>query len=146
MDAFEYALLAAAALVAASLAATRGKWGTAARDRPPSPESRIHVTADDAGIACTYPDGGVMNVAWPDITSVEIRTTPCGPWLADVFWEVFVAEDTRAVVYPNGATGERAVLDAMATRLPGLDHRAVGAAMACTTGRIFTVWRKTSTT
>ncbi len=148
MDAFQYAILAAAALVAGSLYATRGKWG-AAWDRKSNrhlPERRIHVTADDAGIVCTYPDGGVMGVAWPAITSVEIRTTPYGPFLPDVFWEIYVAEDMRSVVYPNGATGEQAVLDAMAARLPGFDHRAVGAAMACTTGRIFTVWRKTPTT
>lgn len=148
MDAFEYALLAAAALVWAALAATRGKWGRPrrARDNRLPPEGRIHVTADDTGIVCKYPDGRVMKVGWPDITSVEIRTTPYGPWLADVFWEVCGGDDTRCVVYPNGATGEQAVLDAMAARLPGFDHRAVIAAMACATGRTSTVWRKTSTT
>ncbi len=143
MDAFEHALLAVAALVAAGLLSMRGRWATGARTREDRllPERRIHVTADGTGIVCTYPDGAIMKVAWPEIARVEIRTTSGGPLVADVFWEIYATESTPRVVYPSGATGEQAVLDAMGARLPGFDHRAVAAAMGCAQSRTFTLWQ-----
>lgn len=144
MDGFEHAALVVAALVLAGLLPMRGKWNAALRQ--PLPEARICVSSDDSGIVCAHPGRKVMTVAWHEVTGVCIQTTSHGPWAADVFWVIETCEGSPPLVFPSGASGEQAVLDDLAARLPGFDRGAVVAAMSCTAERVFVVWRKAATT
>jgi hypothetical protein len=105
------------------------------------PESRFIVRMSDTEVACERPDSKTERVAWNDLQRVEILTTSDGPMSPDVFWLLHGTNGGCAI--PQGATGERALLERLQT-LPGFDNAQVIEAMGSTTDRRFLCWQRST--
>jgi len=105
------------------------------------PESRWHVGLDEETIGITDGDGGSRSLALRDLSGVVIETNDSGPWGADLWWLFFGVDDRLACAFPQGATGEQALIDHL-MGLPGFDHGAMIQAMGSTENAVFPVWRK----
>ena len=108
-------------------------------DHPLYPESLFTVTFDEAECTCTRPGGQKESVRWDALEEVLLMTTDQGPLEPDVFWVLSGGE--TGVVVPQGATGERALLERL-QQLPGFDSRPVIEAMGCTDNRQFSCWKR----
>lgn len=106
------------------------------------PEAQTVISFDEEHVRVTRPDGEMQSVRWADLTMVGIRTTDEGPFVADVFWGLRGADKAPAVVYPQGATGESDLLEAMQKRLAGFDNRKLIEAMGCTGNAFFLIWER----
>src|SRR5688572_14639923 len=95
--------------------------GTGAAPSRLEPECRFIVTVDDTRIVCRRPSGHEESVAWADLETVIVETNDTGPPGADVWWILAGREGRGGCVIPQGATGERELLDAL-QRLPGFDN------------------------
>ncbi|MEO1292312.1 MAG: hypothetical protein AAFV62_05695 [Pseudomonadota bacterium] len=75
------------------------------------------------------------------LEAVEIRTTPLGPFVEDLYW-VLTPQDGATLLIPHGAVGAEAILPAL-ERLSGLDYERVVDAMGSTDQAVFTIWQRT---
>lgn len=110
------------------------------RARQPSkpPEEKWTVELKENSIACTGPEGaGVVNLG--QLRKVEILTTGRGPFAPDVFW--IVHDDKGKIAFPQGAIGEKAVMDAF-FQLPEFDLEASILASFSAEHQIFHCWPK----
>ena len=105
------------------------------------PEALWSVTFNEAEIRVTDQEGNLKSVSFADLSGVIIETNDTGPWDADVWWLFFGADDQLAVAFPQGATGEKEVLDRLFS-LPGFRQDEISKGMACTDHAVFPVWRK----
>ncbi len=105
------------------------------------PESLYSVDTSDKEITCTDSNGNITKALWADIRLVTIRTTNEGPSKPDVYWLFYTSNDDPTVIVVGGATGESQMMQAMETKLPGLNVEAVIAAMGCTSNREFICWK-----
>lgn len=104
------------------------------------PESRWGLSLREDVVELAIPDRDSQHVALSELTGVIIETNDTGPLGADVWWLLFGKEDRVAVAFPQGASGEKEVIDAL-IKLPGFDHQAMIDAMGCATNQVFPVWR-----
>ncbi len=105
------------------------------------PESRVVVAADESGLSVTQADGSAQTIRWDDLTRIVILTNESGPFGTDLWW-VLEGRDGRCS-YPQGAAGEKQVMDAYEARLPGFDWEAVIKASGSATGGTFVCWSRT---
>ena len=105
------------------------------------PESLWNVSAGKAGFRAIDQTGKTTFVSRDDLSFVAIATDESGPWGADVWWLLHRADGQLACGFPQGASGEKSVLDALMA-LPGFDHNKMIEAMSCTSNAIFVVWRR----
>lgn len=84
--------------------------------------------------------GQTRSVVTDDLSGVAIETNDSGPWGADVWWLLFGVNDQLVCAYPQGATGEQAVIDLLMA-LPSFDHSEMSRAMCSTGNATFPVWR-----
>lgn len=103
-------------------------------------EAEWVVTLDARAITVKPPKGPEQSVWLVGLRGVTIETNDTGPWGADVWWVFFGADDRVACSFPQGATGEKAVIDYLMA-LPGYDLEAMGRAMRSTRNAVFPVWR-----
>jgi hypothetical protein len=103
---------------------------------------RDRLTIDDAGITRTAP-GLREQVAWGDIARVCIVTTDRGPWLEDVFF-ILDSRSGGGCVVPQDLAVRGGLLEALQSRLDGVDNAAVIEAMGCLENREFTIWEARS--
>jgi hypothetical protein len=99
------------------------------------------VSVDDSGFQGTDHKSEKMAVSLADLMGVAIETNDSGPWGADVWWLLFGADGKLACAFPQGASGDEAVIDRL-TRLPGFDHEKMMDAMCSTGNALFSVWRR----
>ncbi|QUD87814.1 hypothetical protein [Phenylobacterium montanum] len=92
-------------------------------------------------ISVTDGEGQIKRINKADLSGLAIETNDSGPWGADVWWLIFGDEDQLACTFPQGATGEGAVVDFL-TSLPSFDHSEMIKAMTSTGNAVFPVWRK----
>jgi hypothetical protein len=111
------------------------------RSPRPQPEARWLVALEPEQVAITDDRGGVRRLALADLRGVAIETNDSGPWGTDVWWLLFGAKDRVACMYPQGATGEKAILDYLCA-LPGFDFAEMTRAMGSTDNAVFPVWRR----
>lgn len=104
-----------------------------------TPEKYYIVRIDEHNVACTTPQGQISNLAWDKLETVYIETNDTGPWSCDVWW--LLKGDEALVVIPQGATGERELIDHL-QRLPNFNNNAMIDAMCCTSNRRFLCWEK----
>jgi len=104
-------------------------------------ESAWIVRQDGDRISAADPDGSVRSVVLADLHRVAIETNDSGPLAADVWWLLFGADDHVACAFPQGATGEQALIDRLMD-LPGFDHQTMIAAMGSIENAVFPVWRR----
>jgi len=105
------------------------------------PEARFVVTVDATRIVCRRPSGDEESVARADLEEVIIETNDTGPWGADVWWVLVGAAGRGGCAIPQGATGEKDLLETL-QRLPGFDNQALIDAMCCTDNKRFLCWRR----
>jgi hypothetical protein len=109
---------------------------------PKHPELLVEVTFDANAISAKYPDGGVVNLKWAELTNIglaSIESTPDSPTL---YWGLHSGKQIPTISYPHGAVGDKELLAEFARRLPNFDMNKVMQAVA-TTGRAhFHIWPK----
>lgn len=103
------------------------------------PEARWIVTLADDEVHVTDPTAAVTTLHLSDLAGVAIETNDSGPWGADVWWLLFGPDDRIAVAFPQGATGEQAVVDCL-MGLPMFDLARMTDAMRSTGNAVFPVW------
>ena len=86
-------------------------------------------------------EGQIKSVSKADLSGVIIETNDSGPWGADVWWLIFGGDDQLACAFPQGAAGEKAVIDFLML-LPSFDHSEMIKAMTSTGKAVFPVWRR----
>jgi len=96
------------------------------------------LTIDDVGISRTARRFREY-VAWDDITRVRIMTTDRGPELEDVFF-IVDGRSGQGCVIPHDLAVRGGLLEALQSRLEGLDNTAVIEAMGSIENRVFTIW------
>lgn len=106
------------------------------------PESAVVVTFDDEGVCCTKPGSKGEHISWEKLDAVLIETTDQGPTLPDVFWLLLTKDMSSGCVIPQGATGEKGLLEAMQKRLPGFNNDMLIKAMISTANQRFLVWER----
>ena len=123
----------------------RGLRGLRATPRPaaprPAPEASWTVRVGGGAIEAVDAAGTTLSLPLDRLSRVAIETNDGGPFVADVWWLLFDREGALACGFPQGATGEGGVLDAL-TALPGFDHEAMIAAMGSTDNAMFEVWTR----
>jgi hypothetical protein len=105
------------------------------------PEAQWHVVRNGEEIVVTPPKKQPEHIKVADLTRIVVVTNDTGPWGMDVWWMLIDDETRRAVSYPQGATGEQAMLDWMLA-LPGFEHSAMIEAMGSTGNAEFVCWRR----
>ena len=110
--------------------------------KPPrvEPESRWVVAVDAAQISVRDDAGVTRSITKDELRAVIVETNDTGPWGADVWWRFFQASGEQNCAFPQGATGEEAVIDYL-LGLPAFDHGAMISAMTSTDNAIFIVWQ-----
>lgn len=103
----------------------------------PAPPGTIEL--DLRGVRRWKADGTAESARWDRLVAIEIVTTSGGPVADDVLWVLH--EDTGGCVVPSTAEPAEALV-ARVTALPGFDHQAMIAAMACAEDARFLVWRR----
>lgn len=86
------------------------------------PEATYIVTITDDAIVHKRPDGFVERIPLPDICRVVVETNDSGPWGMDVWWIIHGKSSQERVCFPQGATGEAAIIKYLAN-LPGFEIR-----------------------
>ncbi|MBS0385746.1 MAG: hypothetical protein JSS00_10415 [Proteobacteria bacterium] len=104
------------------------------------PESKWRLECTDV-LRVTDDHGDVKEISKDELASIIVETNDTGPWGADVWWLLFGPNDQMAMAYPQGATGEDAMLSYF-TSLPGFDHAKLIEAMGSTQNAVFPVWRR----
>ncbi|QNA83411.1 hypothetical protein G4G27_04890 [Sphingomonas sp. So64.6b] len=107
------------------------------------PESKWVVTFDGEHIGVSDAAAQTKRAAKHDLSGVAIETNDSGPWGADLWWLFFRSDGQMLFAFPQGATGEKAVIDYLLT-LPSFDHGKMIEAMASTENAIFVVWQRSS--
>ena len=105
------------------------------------PEAKWTIATDDDSVRIIDEDGATRSVAKDALSAVIIETNDSGPWRADVWWLLFGADDRVACIFPQGSTGETALIDYLSA-LPGFDHGQLIGAMGSTDNAVFPVWRR----
>jgi hypothetical protein len=101
-----------------------------------------HLAIDEVGITRTA-KGVREHVAWDDVARVRILTTDQGPHLEDVFFIVDSKKGDGCIVPQDLATRD-GLLEALQSRLVGLNNGAVIEAMLSVDNRMFTIWEEGS--
>jgi hypothetical protein len=107
------------------------------------PESRFVVTIDPDRVLCRRPSGDEESVRWDALAVVIVETNDTGPWGCDVWWILGGRDAKSGCVIPQGATGEKELLEAL-QRLPGFDNHALIDAMCCMDNKRFLCWRRSA--
>lgn len=111
------------------------------KSRRLEPESKW-VAAIEGDLISIRDDAGITKaVAKSDLTGVAIETNDSGPWGADIWWLLFDSNHRLACAFPQGTTGEEAVIDYVSA-LPSFDHAEMIKAMTSTDNAVFAIWRK----
>ncbi|HVK56420.1 MAG TPA: hypothetical protein VM532_15515 [Burkholderiales bacterium] len=105
------------------------------------PENKWVITVEGDHISVCDDTGQAKSIAESDLSGVAIETNDSGPWGADVWWLLLGAAHEIACAFPQGATGEDAVI-AWLSKLPSFDHGEMIKAMRSTDNAVFAVWRR----
>jgi predicted metal-dependent HD superfamily phosphohydrolase len=92
----------------------------------------MSVSFDDHGFGTD-----AWKIRWSEVIAVGIRTTACGPFAEDLFWQFLIPGDL--VEIPGGVVDAAAVA-AMQRQLPGIDSLKIVSAMGTTDNRVFRLW------
>ena len=119
-------------------------FGWLKKKRPQlEPEAKWVVVVDEVAIRVTDDTGATKALSKSELSGVIIETNDTGPWGTDVWWLLFGANDQIACTFPQGATGESAMIDYLSA-LPSFDHGEMIKAMRSTSNAVFPVWRRST--
>ena len=111
------------------------------KSKPLYPEALWTVELDGDGIRAIDQTGATMFISGAELASVAIETNDSGPWGADVWWLLFGPDNKLACAFPQGATGEKDVIDHLMA-LPGFNNQELIKAMGSTANAVFPVWQR----
>ena len=100
----------------------------------------MSIVIDDRGVRRDLGNGEIEEVAWTDLTEVQIVTTDEGPFVDDVFF-LLVGRHGKGCCVPQGAPGSGPLLERLQA-LPDFDNDQVIAAMGSTANARFVCWKK----
>lgn len=103
------------------------------------PEALVKVTDHGDFVSALYPNGVSRTLSWSELVRIEIQTNNLGPYGADFWWVLVGSRDVCE--YPQGATGEEALVDKLRS-FPGFADDAFAAAIRCTSNAEFVVWSR----
>ncbi|UTY58983.1 hypothetical protein [Massilia sp. erpn] len=83
----------------------------------------------------------VEEVAWLDVSRIEVETTDAGPAVDDMFFWIHGASG-KGVVVPSEIAGKYGLVKELQARFPGLDNHALVEASGCCSNRYFLLWEK----
>lgn len=109
------------------------------------PECLYIVAIENDEIVNKHPDGKIERIALKNLHEVVVETNSSGPWGVDVWWLLSGPTVDEKCVYPQGATGEDRILEALQV-LPGFDDGTLLKAMVCTSEARFVCWRREAST
>ncbi len=102
-------------------------------------EAQWHISVLDDFVQLVDEKGKKSGIHRNDLAAVGIKTYDSGPATDDIWW-VLIGKDLKvACTYPQGASGEKAVLDWLIA-LPGFRHEEMIKAMGSTANATFIVW------
>ena len=101
---------------------------------------QLRVTSDEREIVLASRDQQIARIAWSDIARVIVRTTDEGPFLPDVYWEIYRDEDQPALMFPQGVAGDGELIGELQRRLPGFANDRLIQALTRTSNDVFVVW------
>jgi hypothetical protein len=113
------------------------------KPKPLYPEALWTVACGTDGVQATDQTGKTVFVSGTELSSIAIETNDSGPWGADVWWLLFGRDGKLACAFPQGATGEKEVIDYLMA-LPAFDNDELVKAMGSTGNAVFPVWRRAS--
>ncbi len=106
---------------------------------PFSYEKQWRVSIDNNFVQVVDNAGQQTAVDFDDLAAIAIKTYDSGPATDDVWWVLIGKSLETPVTYPQGADGEKAVLDRLIS-LPDFRHEEMIKAMGSTQNEIFIVW------
>ena len=114
----------------------------AAKASPPvlQPECEWEISCTASSIELRDRDGSKKHMQKDALRGIAIETNDSGPWGSDVWWLLFGEDDRLEIAWPQGASGEQAVIDWIMA-LPGFDKDHFTDAMRSTGNAVFPVWR-----
>ncbi|UMR30045.1 hypothetical protein MJ904_24010 [Massilia sp. MB5] len=83
----------------------------------------------------------VEEVAWSDVSKIEVETTDAGPAVDDMFFWIHGASG-KGVVVSSEIAGKHGLVKELQARFPGLDNHALAEASGCCSNRHFLLWEK----
>ena len=102
-------------------------------------EQQWRLSVQDDYVELIDDKGQKSGVHRKELAAVAIKTYDSGPATDDIWW-VLISKDLQvACTYPQGADGEKAVLDWLLA-LPGFRHEEMVKAMGSTQNETFIVW------
>jgi hypothetical protein len=102
-------------------------------------EAQWRLSVQDDYVELIDDKGQKSGVHRKELAAVAIKTYDSGPATDDIWW-VLISKDLQvACTYPQGADGEKAVLDWLLA-LPGFRHEEMIKAMGSTQNETFIVW------
>lgn len=104
------------------------------------PESQFVLTVNQTEILNMRPEGQIERIAISDLKAVIIETNDTGPLGIDVWFLLLGSNTESGCIFPQGATGEQAVLDTL-FQLPSFNHQEFIKAMSCTENKHFLCWQ-----
>jgi hypothetical protein len=99
------------------------------------------VNVNDEEIVRLRTDGVAERVRWDDLVQVNVRTTDCGPFLEDVYFELVGRNNTGCLVPQESEQFN--ILLARFREWPGWNSDEFGKAMCCTENARFICWNRT---
>ena len=110
--------------------------------QPQHADLLVELTFDADSISAKYPDGGVINLKWAELTNLGLASIEAPADSPTLYWGLHSGKQIPTISYPHGAVGDKALLAEFAKRLPGFDMETVMKAVG-TTGRAhFQIWPK----
>lgn len=102
----------------------------------------VELTFDANSISAKYPDGGLTQMKWADLTNIGLASIEATPDSPTLYWGLHSGKQIPTISYPHGAVGDKELLAEFAKRLPGFDMETVMKAVG-TSGRAhFQIWPK----
>ena len=102
-------------------------------------EQQWRLSVQDDYVELIDDKGQKSGVHRKELAAVAIKTYDSGPATDDIWW-VLISKDLQvACTYPQGADGEKAMLDWLLA-LPGFRHEEMVKAMGSTQNETFIVW------
>jgi hypothetical protein len=83
----------------------------------------------------------IEEIAWVDVTKIEVETTDAGPAADDMFFLVHGVAG-KGILIPSELAGQHGLVKELQARFPGLDNRALAEASGCCTNAYFLLWSK----
>jgi hypothetical protein len=83
----------------------------------------------------------IEEVAWNDVSKIEVETTDAGPAADDMFFWIH-GPNGKGVIIPSEMAAQHQLVRELQSRFPSLDNRALAEASGCCVNRYFLLWKK----